>query len=263
MAEVKSGLEGRLGWIDETGTLGQVYYNAMHGSAGTKGLGVGTAATTGTSMVYIGSGFHCCSGVWKYITAQTLAIGSAGAETVCFGVEVGSDGTVDLVTGGTAEGVSAAIAARTATTAGQTPLAYVTVGTGGSVIGGSIVSERTFCTNGSISYVTGVDYSIEDNHKDVWNRATFAHYKPGRPTGKLTVKELYVNQGSADVWPTSSTYHTVPTIAMTLDIDDINGTVGETLMFQRCAKDSTALSQPEEDLDTFDISATFGSKVQF
>lgn len=262
MAETKTGLEGILGWADETGTLGKPYYSAMHGSAGTKGLGVGTAANNGTSMVYIGSGYHCCSGVWKYIAATSIAVGSAGAETVCIGIEAGSDGVIDKVTGGTAAGVAGAIAARTATTAGQTPLAYVTVGTGGSVIAGSIVSERTFLVPTTISYVTGVDYSLEENKKDIFDRATFAHYKAGRKAGKLTVKELYVNQGSADIWPTSSTFHTVPTVAFSLQIDDIDGTVGEDLLFQRCAKDSTSLSQPEEDSTTFDISATFGSLVQ-
>ena len=127
----------------------------------------------------------------------------------------------------------------------------------------NIAGTASVDTGSTLSYVTGFDYSWEENKKDIWNRATFAHYKKGRPAGKLTVKELYVNQGSADVWPTSSTYWTVPTVAFTLEVDDIAGTVGETLMFQRCAKDSTALSQPEEDTDTFDISATFGSKVTF
>ena len=263
MAEVKTGLEGRLGWFTECGTLGKVYYTALHGSLGTKGLGVGTAATNGTNLLTVGSGYVNCSGVWKYVSATQVAAGSAGAETICVNVEVGSDGVVDVTAGGTAEGVSAAIAARTATKAGHAPLAYVTVGTGGSVIGGSIVNERSFHTAGTISYLTGLDYSLEENKKDIWDRATFSHYKAGRDTGKLTIKELYVEQGSSDIWPTSSTYHTVPTVAFELAIDGINGTVSEALLFQRCGKDSTSLSQPEEDMTTFDISATFGSLIKF
>jgi hypothetical protein len=263
MAEVKTGLEGVLGYFSECGTLGKPFYSALHGSAGTKGVGVGTAVNTGSSMVYIGSGFVNCSGVWKQITATAIAVGSSGSATKFYGIEAGSDGVIDLIAGGTGASVSAAVSARTATTAGQTPLAYVTVGTSGSVLAGSIVDERSFHVPATVSYVTGVDYSLEQNKKDVWNRATFAHYKPGRPAGKLSIKELYTDFGSADVWPASSTFNTVPTIAMTLSIDDVAGTVGETLLFQRCGKDSTALSQPEEDLDSFDISATFGSLVEF
>lgn len=263
MPEVKTGLEGVLGHIDETGTLGKVYYSLLTGSAGTKNAGCGTAASGGTNKLYYGSAMVCCSGVWNHVAAGTTTIGSAGAGVVVKALEVGSDGSVDLITGGTAANVAAAKTARTGTTAGCAPLGYVTVGTSGSVIAGSIVDERTFVQSTTISYVTGVDYSLEENKKDVWNRATFAHYKPGRKAGKLSVKELYVNNGSADIWPTSSTYHTVPTCAFSLKLNDIAGTVGNDLMFQRCGKDSTGFSQPEDDVDTFDISATFGSMVKW
>ena len=262
MAEVKTGLEGRLGWMDENGTLGKVYYNSVHGSAGTKGLGVGTAANTGSSMVYIGSGFHCSSGVWKYISATSVAVGSSGSAVRFYGIEAGSDGVVDLIAGGTGANVAAAISARTATTAGQTPLAYVTVGTSGSVIAGSIVNERTFHVPTSISYVTGVDWSTDEAIRPIHDGPDFKHYKAGRKyPGKLGVKELYVNMGSADVWPSSSTYHTVPTIAFELDIDGINGTVSESILFQRCAKESQAFSQPEVEDDTYDLSVQFGNMV--
>jgi len=263
MAEVKTGLEGVLGHADENGTLGKVWYNLIVGSAGTKNVGVGTKSNNGANAVYYGSGMVCCSGVWVHVPQGTKTIGSASAEYVCKNIEVGSDGAVDVTSGGTAADVAGAISARTATKAGHAALAYVTVGTSGSVIGGSIVDERTFLTPTTISYVTGVDYSIDTGMKSVFNRDTFAHYKEGRQTGKLSIKENYVNQGSADVWPTSSTYHTVPTAAFSLAINGVDGTISEELLFQRCAKDSTGLSQPEEDVDTFDISATFGSLTRY
>jgi len=262
MAEVKTGLEGVLGWFSECDALGKVYYNALAGSAGTLNCGVGTNATTGQNRVYAGSALVNSSGVWTAISAGSLTIGSAGAETVCVGIEAGTDG-LSKVTGGTAEGVAGAIAARTGTTAGKVPLAYVTVGTSGSVLAGSIVDERTFLTAAPISYVSGVDYSVDENKLDIYNRATFAHYKSGRKTGKLTVKEMYVDHGSLDVWPTSSTWHTVPTIAFELAIDGVNGTVSEALLFQRCGKNSLGFTQPEEKEDTGEISATFGSLSRF
>ncbi len=263
MAEVKTGLEGIVGWINETGTLGKVYYNGVVGSAGTQGCGVGTAATTGMNRVYWGSGFVNCSGVWVHVAQGTVVIGSGDTVVECKNVEVGSDGVVTIVEGAGAANVAAAIAARTGTTAGKTPLAYVTLGTSGSVLSGSIVDERSFHTATPIGYVTGFEYSIDENKKDVYSRATFAHYKAGRKIGKLSVKELYVNHGSFDVWPTSSTYHTVPTIGVELAVNDIAGTIGESLLFQRCGKDSTSVGQPEDDLDSAEISANFGSMSRF
>jgi hypothetical protein len=263
MSEVKTGLEGVLGHIDETGTKGQIYYSALTGSLGTLNAGIGTAVNTGSSLVYFGSAMVNAGGLWAHVSQSTKAIGSAGKGFVCYNIEAGTDATVDATVGGTAADVAGAIAARAGTQTAHAQLAYVTVGSMGSVLAGSIVNERTFVQPTTISYVTGVDYSIEENKKDVWNRATFAHYKPGRKTGKISIKTLYVNNGSANFWPTSSTFHTVPTCALTLSIDDIAGTIGNALLFQRCGKDSTALSQPEEDLDSFDISATFGSLVKF
>lgn len=266
MAEVKTGLEGRLGWFTECGTLGKVYYHALVGSAGTKACGIGTAATNGTNLVYFGSGYVNCSGAWVHVAQSTLAVGSCTGGTTqvqCYGVEVGSDGVVSKTTGTVAANVADAISARAGTTAGKCPLAYVTVGTSGSVLAGSIVNERSFHTSGSISYVTDFSYGWDMNKKDVFNRATFAHYKPGREMGNLSVKELYVEAGSADVWPTSSVYHTVPTIAMELAIDGVDGTASEVLLFQRCAKNSVGLAQPEDDMDTFDLSASFGSMSAF
>ncbi len=86
MAEVKTGLEVTIKKHDQTGTLGRVFYSALLGTSGTAGLGVGTAATTGTSMVYVGSGVALCSGVVRKSAAQTSAVGSAGAAIACYNV---------------------------------------------------------------------------------------------------------------------------------------------------------------------------------
>lgn len=259
MPEVKNGLEGVLGWMDENATLGKVYYTGLAGSAGTKSAGCGTKANDGSNAVYFGSAMVCCSGKWVHVAQGTKTIGSAGAATVCVNVEVGSDGVVDATVGGTAATVADAIVARAGTLAGHCPLGYVTVGTSGTVKSGSIVDDRTFLVPTSISYVRGLDYSWDQAPTAIYNRAAFAHYKGGRKKGKLTVKEDYVVSGSADIWPTTSTYWTVPTVAFELQINGIAGTVGEALLFQRCACDSKSMSQPDETEDSYEISALFGS----
>lgn len=109
----------------------------------------------------------------------------------------------------------------------------------------------------TISYCTGFDYSFEENKKDVWNRATFAHYKPGRGVGKATAKCLYVNHDDIDQIKAALEGYTNPTQYLELQIDGINGTGEKVIAFGMAALDSQSFSQPEEDLDSLDLSFTF------
>lgn len=117
-------------------------------------------------------------------------------------------------------------------------------------------------TGTTLSYVTGVDYSWEEQKKDVWNRATFAHYKSGRAQGKLTAKLLYVNHNDIDKLKTAVTGITFPQSYFELQIDGINGTGEEVIAFADCGLDSHSLSQPEDDLDSYELSFTFALKPE-
>ncbi len=263
MSETKTGLEVTILKHDQTGTQGKVFYNALLGTLGTAGCGVGTAATTGISKVYVGSGVAICSGVVRYITGGTSTVGSSAAEYTCYNVEVGSDGTVDITTGTAAASVAAAIAARTATQSGHVQLGYVTTGTSGTVKSGSIVDERTCSVGTALSYMTGADYEWSDSPIHVYDGSAYAHSKKQRGKGKVTLKQNFV-VSTDDPWPsTGGDYMSVPRIALEYNIDDIGGTVGNVTLLTDCVKESAAVSMPEEEMDTSEYSAFYGSMMEW
>jgi hypothetical protein len=114
----------------------------------------------------------------------------------------------------------------------------------------------------TISYVTGFDYSWEENKKDVYNRATFAHYKPGRAVGKATCKMLYVDHTDVNQIKTALSGYTHPVQYIELQIDGINGTGEKVIALANAGLDSQSFSQPEEDLDSLDLSFTFALKPE-
>lgn len=114
----------------------------------------------------------------------------------------------------------------------------------------------------TISYVTGFDYSWEENKKDIWNRATFAHYKPGRGVGKATAKCLYVSQTDVTQIKTALAGHTFPQQYIELQIDGVGGTGEKVIALANAGLDSHSFGMPEDDVDTLDIAFTFSTKPQ-
>jgi hypothetical protein len=114
----------------------------------------------------------------------------------------------------------------------------------------------------TLSYVTGFDYSYEENKKDVWNRATFAHYKPGRAVGKATCKMMYVDHTDVNQIKAALSGYTSPVQYIELQIDGINGTGEKVIALGNCGLDSQSFSQPEEDLDSMDLSFSFALKPE-
>jgi hypothetical protein len=260
MAETKDGLEVVYGYLDQTGALGKVYYNSLTGSAGTKNLGVGTAVNTGSSMVYFGSGVAVANGKVVKVAQSTVAIGSAPVANVCYTIEVGSDMTVHATAGGTGAAVSNAVTARAGTTAGHAPLAYVTVGTSGSVLSGSIVDERTFLASTKFSYVTGWNPDITDSPKHIFDGTSYAHSKCGRVVGKFGLKQLFVTD--TDPWPTDpGTFMTKSRIAIEADYKGLTGTTELLDLHLDCVKENRSVSHPEEGAVTVDYSGFYGSKL--
>jgi len=126
----------------------------------------------------------------------------------------------------------------------------------------NIAGTASVDTGSTLSYVTGFDYSWEENKKDIWNRATFAHYKAGRGVGKATCKMLYVNHDDVDSVKTAIANYSYPQQYIELQMDGIAGT-GETVMaFANAGLDSHSFSQPEEDTDTLDLAFTFSTKPE-
>lgn len=261
MAEVKTGLECVVGYINQDSTLGKVYYNEMTGSAGTKTLGVGTQATSGTNLVRIGSGVGLANGVFFSAGSQTATIGSAGAETVCKTIEMGTDGVAVVTAGGTAATVADAKTARAGTTAGRVPLAIVTVGTSGSVISGSIVDERTFATSTTLSYGLGQDYEFSDSPIHIYNGSAYAHSKKQRGMGKITLKNNMVYGSSP--WPSTSSFATVPRIGITVDYKGITGTSEEVHLLTDCVKENESHSVPETEEATTELPAAYFGDITF
>lgn len=263
MAEVKTGLETVVGKIDPTGDHGLVYYNSMLGTAGTKNAGVGTKANDGSNAVYWGSALCFASGVGKIVSQGTITVGSSAAAFTCKEVQAGSDGSVTLTAGGTGANVADAITARAGTTAGYCPLAYVTIGTSGSVLSGSIVDQRVMGTAATIAYVTGAPYEETTNPIHVYDGTTYAHSKAGRKMGKLSIKKDFV-VSTDDPWPSSSgNYMTVPRIAIQQDIKGIAGTTESVNLFLNCVKENLSVDIPEEEKDTVEYSAFYGSMVEW
>ena len=114
----------------------------------------------------------------------------------------------------------------------------------------------------TLAYVTGFDYSWDEQKKDVWNRATFAHYKPGRAQGKASCKLNYVDQTDIDQVKKALASYTSPQQYIELQIDGINGTGEKVIAFASSGLDSHSFSQPEDDLDTYDLSFTFALKPE-
>lgn len=114
----------------------------------------------------------------------------------------------------------------------------------------------------TISYVTGFDFSWEENKKDIFNRATFAHYKEGRGMGKATAKCLYVNHDDVDQVKTALANYSYPQQYIELQIDGIDGTGETVLAFANAGLDSQSFSQPEDDSSTLDLSFTFCTKPE-
>lgn len=263
MAEVKTGLESIIGKINPTGDHGLVYYNSLTGSAGTKNAGIGTKANDGSNAVYWGSALCFASGVGKVVSSGTLTVGSAGAETVCVEFYAGSDGVVAKATGGTAANVADAITARTGTAAGYCPLGYVTVGTSGSVIAGSIVDERVMGTATAISYITGFPNEETTGPIHVFDGSSYAHSKKQRFMGKLSVKRDFV-VSTDDPWPSSGgSFMTVPRIAVEQDLKGIAGTTESVNLFLNVVKENESVDFPETEKSTAEYSAFYGSKVSW
>ena len=112
----------------------------------------------------------------------------------------------------------------------------------------------------TLSYVTGADYSWDTNKKDVFNRATFAHYKKGRGLGKFDAKMLYVDYTDVTNFRAAVTGITSPQCYVELQIDGINGTGEKVISMPNCGVDSFKFSQPEDDLDNLDVSFTMATE---
>ena len=87
-----------------------------------------------------------------------------------------------------------------------------------------IAGTASVAGGSTLSYCTGFDYSWDEQKKDVYNRATFAHYKDGRGAGKASCKLLYVNQTDVDAFRTAIASYSYPQSYIELHIDGINGT---------------------------------------
>jgi hypothetical protein len=114
----------------------------------------------------------------------------------------------------------------------------------------------------TLSYVTSFEYSWDESVMDVWNRKTFAHYKPGRAKGKASCKLLYVNQSDVDQIKAALTGYTNPQQYVELQIDGINGTGEKVIALANCALDSHSLNQPEDDLDSLELSFVFSTQPE-
>ena len=266
MAEVKTGLECVIGYLDQTGTKGKVYYNALTGSAGTKNLGIGTAYTNGSRAVYFGSGLAVCSGVAKIVaqgTGTVAASATVGSFTT-YNLEVGSDLTFDVTGGTQSTSVANAVSSRAGTQAGHCQLAYVTVDGGGSLLVGSIVNERTQGDPASIGYVTGFSYEWTKNPIQVYDGSTYAHSKTQRGEGKWTLKKNLVSGSTDDPWAAClGEYMTVDRIIVEADYLGLAGTTEEVDLFLNCVKDNESVDRPETEPMEEEYSAFFGSKLVF
>ncbi len=120
-----------------------------------------------------------------------------------------------------------------------------------------IAGTASVAAGSTLSYVTGAEYSWDEEKKDVYNRATFAHYKSGRGKGKFSGKQLYVNQTDIDAFRAAVTGITFPQAYVELQIDGINGTGEKVIALASCGLDSHSVSQPEDDLDNAELSFTF------
>lgn len=266
MAEVKTGLEVTLGFLDQTGTQGKVYYNALTGSAGTKNLGIGTAYNTGSRVVYYGSGLAVCSGVAKVVSqgTGTMAASAHEGSVTCYNLEVGSDTTFDITAGTEDTTVADAIVARAATQAGHVQLGYVTVTNAGSVLAGSIVDELTFGDPSRIGYVTGANYELSDSPIHVYDGSAYAHSKRQRARGKASYKVDFIEDGSVSLWSTSGTgYMTVPRGIIELDYAGFRGTSEEIHLLLDAVKENTAYDFPEEEVSGADVTAFFASRMRY
>lgn len=125
-----------------------------------------------------------------------------------------------------------------------------------------IAGTASVDTGSTLSYVTGFDYSWDEAKKDVWNRASFAHYKAGRATGKATCKLLYVNNTDVDAFKAAVTGITFPQAYIELQIDGINGTGEKVMAFANVGLDSSAISQPEDGLDSLTLTFGFAKKPE-
>lgn len=124
------------------------------------------------------------------------------------------------------------------------------------------VGTASVAAGSTLSYVTGADYTWDEQKKDVYNRATFAHYKPGRGQGKFTAKLLYVNQTDVDAIKTAQSGYTYPQAYVELQVDGVDGTGEKVIAFANAGLDSHSVSQPEDDLDSLELSFTFGLKPE-
>ncbi len=120
-----------------------------------------------------------------------------------------------------------------------------------------VAGTATVAGGSTLSYVTGAEYSWDEEKKDVYNRATFAHYKPGRGKGKFSAKMLYVNQTDIDAFRAAVTGITFPQALIELHVDGINGTGEKAIQLASAGLDSHSVSQPEDDLDNAELSFTF------
>jgi len=265
MAEVKTGLEVTLGFLDASGTQGKVYYNTLTGSLGTRNLGIGTSDNTGTRVVYYGSGLAVCSGVAKVVAqgTGTMAASAHSGSFTTYNLEVGSDTTFDITAGAEATTRAGAVTARAATQSGHVQLGYVTVTNPGSVISGSIIEERTFGDPAEIGYVTGVNYEFSNSPIQIYDGPTYSHAKPQRPRGKATYKVSFVEDGSANPWPTSSTYQTQPRGILELDYAGFVGTTEEVHLLLDAVKDNISYDIPEEEAAGAEVSAFFASRLRY
>ena len=125
-----------------------------------------------------------------------------------------------------------------------------------------IAGTASVDTGSTLSYVTGFDFSWEENSKPVFDRASFAHYKAGRGLGKATGKMMYVDHADVDAIKTAIADYSYPQCYIELHIDGIDGTGEKTLAFANCGLDSQSFSQPEEDTDTLDLAFTFATKPE-
>jgi hypothetical protein len=126
----------------------------------------------------------------------------------------------------------------------------------------NVAGTASVAAGTTVSYCTGFDYSWEENKKDIFNRATFAHYKPGRGIGKVTAKMMYVNQTNVDQVKKALADCTFPRQYIELQVDGVAGTGEKVIALANCGLDSHSFSQPEEDVDTMDISFTFATKPE-
>lgn len=111
----------------------------------------------------------------------------------------------------------------------------------------------------TISYCTDFSYSWDQNKKDVFDRATFAHYKPGRAMGNCSMKLLYVDETHLSAFRTAQSDQSYPHAYFELHIDGVDGTGEKALALANAGLNSTSFTQPEDDLDTVDFSFSFST----